>query len=181
MRLFAALPLPAAAAAAVDAACEPLRARFWPVRWMPRPSLHVTVHFFGDVPAPEVDPLARRVAEAARGEAVVPLAPLAVEAFPFVRRARGIWLALEAPASLELLADRVARAAPSPSDGAGTFRPHVTLARLGAEDRLPADAAEVLAATVLPSAWTAESLVLYESRLGDGIPRYLPLITVPLA
>ena len=62
------------------------------------------------------------------------------------------------------------------------FRPHVTLARVREGQRLSVRALlESLAGAYEPVPFLASELVLYESVLGRGGPRYEPRLTLELA
>ena len=85
--------------------------------------------------------------------------------------------------ALELLQDRLERRAESigfPLEG-NPFRPHVTLARVREGQRLPPGALESLEGQYDQVAFLASELVLYESVLGRGGPRYEPRLTLDLA
>jgi 2'-5' RNA ligase len=62
-----------------------------------------------------------------------------------------------------------------------TFRPHVTLARVAREARLPREAADRIGAAPLPEVFSVGALHLMESRLGSGPPRYDVRHVSPLA
>ncbi|HEX5632326.1 MAG TPA: RNA 2',3'-cyclic phosphodiesterase, partial [Gemmatimonadales bacterium] len=168
MRLFAALPLPAPVLDALVATQAGWREAGWPVRWVGAESLHVTVRFFGEV-EPEREPSVRAMLdEAARGTGMLVLNPVAMRTFPAGRRARLVWLELAPEPALELLAHRVERGAAALGfePAHETFRPHVTLARVRKGERLPAEAARRVAAGRVPGPFTADGLVLFESRPG---------------
>jgi 2'-5' RNA ligase len=175
MRLFAALPLPAPVVDAIVATQAGWRDAGWPVRWVEAGSLHVTVRFFGEV-APEREPSVRAMLdEAARGTGLLVLSPVAMRVVPAGRRARLVWLELAPEPALELLVHRVERGAAALGfePAHETVRPHVTLARVRTGERLPAEAARRVAAGGLPGSFTADGLVLFESRLGAGAPSYV--------
>jgi 2'-5' RNA ligase len=183
MRLFAALPLPAPVVDALAAQASAWRDTGWPVRWVAPASLHVTLRFFGEVPPIAETPLRDMLDGAARGTGLLVLEPVAFRAVPPGRRARLLWLELAAEPALELLAHRVERGAAALGfePARETFRPHVTLARVRQGERLPAAAARHVEAAAVPPAFDAGELVLYESRLGAGAPRYVRRHASPLA
>jgi 2'-5' RNA ligase len=174
MRLFAALPLPPSTVQALALLQSGWRGAGWPLRWVAPASLHVTVRFFGEV-APEVaGPLGTMLDDAARGTGPVTLEPVAVRPFPAGARARLVWLELAAEPALELLAHRVELGATALGlvPARETFRPHVTLARVERDARLPREAGPRIAAASLPATFSVEELHLMESHLGAGAPRY---------
>jgi 2'-5' RNA ligase len=183
MRLFAALPLPAPVIDALSAQASAWRGEGWPLRWVAPASLHVTLRFFGEVAPADETALRDMLDGAARGTGMLWLAPVAFRAHPPGRRARLLWLELAAEPALELLAHRVERGAAALGfePARATFRPHVTLARVRPGERLPATTARRVEAAAVPPAFDAGELVLYESRPGEGAPRYARRHASPLA
>lgn len=182
MRLFAAVPIVEPARRAILALLEQLRRAGWPVRWVRDEAIHLTLKFFGEVPAGRLDPIWEAVRLAVDSAAPVPLRLQELGAFPTPRRARVIWVGLEAPAALELLQDRLERGcAPIgfPSSGA-PFRPHVTLGRVRGGRRLAAGWLQPFAGQLDPAEFTAEEVVLYQSLLTAAGPRYERLASLPL-
>jgi len=182
MRLFAALPVPGDARAALERLTGGLRDAEWPVRWVRGEGLHLTLKFYGEV-APSLErPLAEALRGAAGGTPPLDLCATQVDCFPNARRARVIVATLEAPAALELLQDGIERAGAAlgfePEGRA--FRPHVTLGRVRQGGRLPAGAEARLQALKPDIAFLAEEVVLYESTPAAGGSRYEPRAVVPL-
>ncbi|HEU4699527.1 MAG TPA: RNA 2',3'-cyclic phosphodiesterase [Gemmatimonadales bacterium] len=185
MRLFAALPLPAPARAALAALARPLREAGWPVRWVAETQLHLTLKFYGDVAPERLDAVGDVLRAAADGTRPLDLVATALDTLPRGRRARVVIAALDAPPALELLVDRLERGSAAlgfPTEGRA-FRPHVTLGRVRRDAALPADAARRLAAAApgeAALAFLVDAAVLFESELGREGPRYTPRVTVPL-
>ncbi len=174
MRLFVALPLPPEIRRELAGVVAEWRRLQWPFRWVASDALHVTVRFLGEV-NPEDEPRIRDVLdECGRGTGWIDLVPTAYEIRPTRRRPRLIWLALEPSPALELLAHRleVALGAGEGEEAGVTFRPHVTMGRFAHQDRLPNGASAVMAGTPLPQATGTGELVLYQSELDGGPPRY---------
>lgn len=126
--------------------------------------MHVTARFFGTVSDPT--PLAALVPRLARPAPLVRAAK--VDAFPQLRRARVLVLALEDDGTLKAVADEAERAAVALGFAPETrsFRPHLTLARL----KEPADVRDL----VIPVGFEgrATALTLYESKTGAAGPVY---------
>lgn len=103
------------------------------VRWVPLDNVHLTLKFLGDV---SPDNLAR-LADALKGEAqnheVFSITVGGLGAFPNPRRARVLWIGLEAPVALKALMQGVETVSTllgySPEDR--PFSPHLTIARVG--------------------------------------------------
>ncbi len=188
MRLFVALIPPPAAVEDLDAFLE-VRRSAAPFRWALPEQLHLTLAFLGDVQEWRLDELLERLARAAARRAAFELAIAGGGAFPNVGRAKVIWAGLdcatgEGAVELGRLATG-ARAAAAKSGievGGARFRPHVTVARLG----VPAEVSAWvrLLDTYRGPSWTAGSIALVESHLGEGPrgrPRYDVLADLPLA
>jgi 2'-5' RNA ligase len=183
MRLFAAVPIGEPARGEITRLLARLREPGWPLRLVHDHGIHLTVKFFGEVPPDRLEVIAEAVRSAVPGTGALPLQLAQVGAFPNFRRPRVVWLGLDAPPALELLQDRLERRAEAigfAPEGT-TFHPHVTLARVREGQRLPPGALESLAGTYESVSFLASELVLYESILGRGGPRYEPRLTLELA
>jgi RNA 2',3'-cyclic 3'-phosphodiesterase len=183
MRLFAAVPIPEPARGEIARLLARLREPNWPLRLVHDHGLHLTVKFFGEVPPGRLEVIEEAVRSAVPGTGALSLRLAEVGAFPSFRRPRIVWVGLEAPPALELLQDRLERRAEAIgfAPEGHPFRPHVTLARVREGERLPPGALESLAGSYQPVPFLASELVLYESVLGRGGPRYEPRLTLELA
>jgi 2'-5' RNA ligase len=183
MRLFAAVPISEPARGEIARLLARLREPGWPLRLVHDHGLHLTLKFFGEVPPSRLEVIEEAVRSAVPGTGALSLRLAEIGAFPNFRRPRIIWVGLDAPPALELLQDRLERLADAIGFAPeGTpFRPHVTLARVREGQRLPPDALESLAGAYEPVPFLASELVLYESVLGRGGPRYEPRLTLELA
>jgi 2'-5' RNA ligase len=182
MRLFAAVPIPEPARGEIAGLLARLREPGWPLRLVHDHGLHLTVKYFGEVPTDRLEVIVEAVRAAVPGTGALSLQLAEIGAFPNFQRPRIIWVGLEAPPALELLQDRLERRAEAigfPPEGA-PFRPHVTLARVREGQRLPPGALESLAGQYQPVSFLACELILYESVLGRGGPRYEPRLTLEL-
>lgn len=182
MRLFAALPMPAAVRSGLAEPMADLRQLDWPVRWVRPDRLHITLKFYGEL----TDDLASQLASALM-PTVSGIGPIAgtitgFDTLPGGRRARVIYAVVEAPAALEVLAHRIEEAGKPlgfmPEGRA--FRPHVTLARVRQGSRLPPAAVGALAARPIDLPFLLERMELYQSKPGPAGPDYVPLQTFTL-
>jgi 2'-5' RNA ligase len=183
MRLFAAVPIPDPARGQILDLLSNLRNGDWPVRWVHDEGLHLTLKFFGEVGADRLDVIAEALRFAAAGAGPQALALGELGAFPSRSRPRILWVGVEAPPSLELLQDRIERgfeAIGFPPEGA-PFKPHVTLGRVREGQRIPSRGLDDHASRFQPTPFVAEQLVLYESVLTTGGPRYESRLTLDLA
>ena len=182
MRLFAAVALPEPARHECARVLADARATGWPVRWVKDDLAHITLKFFGEVPPERLDVIAEAVQGAAQGGEPMSLRLQSLGAFPTFRRPRVVWLGVDAPASLELLKDRMERFAEGigfPPEGV-PFRPHVTLGRVRERQRLPHDALESCGIEADGTPFVADSVVLYESTLTAAGPEYSPRLSLTL-
>jgi RNA 2',3'-cyclic 3'-phosphodiesterase len=177
-RLFVAVDVPSEVQRAVDRAIRPWR---WTLeaRWVAPEQRHVTVRFLGAVDADAIDLVGVGVAAAAGSVAPVETRLAGLGAFPSERRARVLWAGIDdaagrlAAIAAALDAALVPRFPPEPR----AFRPHLTLARIDPPLRLPDG---VVTATVEPVGFRVDRVVLYESVLGSGPPRYEALEEIQL-
>lgn len=182
MRLFAALPIPDPARGEISRLLAGLRRAEWPVRWVHDEGLHLTLKFFGEVAPNRLEVIEEAVRAAATDTSPLPLALGELGAFPSDQRPRVLWLGLEAPPALELMQDRLERRAEAigfPPEGA-PFHPHVTLGRVREGQRLPPGALQGVSGEYEAVSFVAAEVVLYESVLGRGGPRYEPRLVLEL-
>jgi len=185
VRAFFAIALEGDALVAAEAELARLRAApgAGALRFVRPEGLHVTLRFLGEIPRERVTPLAASVGVALAGVAPFEATLGGVEAFPSARRPRVLALGLGPPERITTLAAGVERGvvaagfAPEPRP----FRGHVTLGRAREGRRLePALAAAPAASDAAPASFRVRHVVLFESALGAGGSRYLPLERVPL-
>lgn len=182
MRLFAAVPVPDPARQQILGLLGRLREGGWPVRWVHDEGLHLTLKFYGEVAAERLDVISEALRYAADGAGALPLKLGELGAFPSRSRPRILWVGIDAPPTLELLQDRIERGSEAigfPPEGA-PFQPHVTLGRVREGQRLPASGLEDYADGFQQVPFLAQQLVLYESVLTTGGPRYESRLTLDL-
>ncbi len=188
LRLFVAVPVPPDALDACRALIEGVRSgpAGGGTRWVRLENLHLTVRFLGATP-PDLVPSVVRVAR----QAALAAAPFEVRlagagAFPAARRPRALWIGITR-GSDELGA--LARAMDAGLTPLGwppesrPYRPHLTVARTDAAGAVGASAAALAlesAARDWHTAFVAGEIVLYQSLLRAGPPRYEPLETIAL-
>jgi RNA 2',3'-cyclic 3'-phosphodiesterase len=101
-------------------------------------------------------------------------------AFPSRSRPRVLWVGVDAPPALELLQDRIERGCEAigfPPEGA-PFQPHITLGRVREGQRLPPGGLDDHAGGFEQVPFSGDELVLYESVLTTGGPRYESRLTL---
>ena len=175
MRLFIGVPLPPTAVAEVTDVLRQLKNRDWPVRWVRDEGIHITIKFFGEVTTDRVDTIAEMLDFATDGMAPIMLTPGAAGVFPMPSHPRVIRLDMDAGPDLELMQDRIERAAEQLGFGpeGRPFHPHVTLGRVREGHRLPADWERVLDQVQPGTPFLADRIVLFESELKPDGPTYV--------
>jgi len=180
LRLFYAVPVPGEARAKVGDLIDRVQASVGDgtarIRWVRVDGLHLTLRFLGATPArlrPELEAAVDAVARAA--------APFAVAlsgggAFPSLARPRSLWVGVsEGGDGLAALADGLSRLAIDIGIELETrpFAAHLTIGRTDGV-RLGPAAARALAdaAAAIDVRFTADRVVLFQSRLGGGPARY---------
>jgi 2'-5' RNA ligase len=160
-----------------------LRERAWPVRWVREGGLHLTLKFFGEVLPDRLDAIGEAVRQAARDTRPIELVLGSAGAFPDLRRPRILRLEVRPDPGLEMLQDRLERAAAAigyPPEGR-PFAPHITLGRVREGERLPREAAPALEAIQLACPFVADRVVVYESRQSPEGPVYAERVVQDLA
>jgi RNA 2',3'-cyclic 3'-phosphodiesterase len=132
VRLFLALDLDASAKAAIAASTAELRTLAPEFSWTAEPKLHLTLRFLGEQPDSVPRTLGAAMSAVAAMHRPFAMRLRGVGAFPNFRRARVVWMGVEAEPRLELLHHDVELACEALGFGleGRPFRPHVTLARV---------------------------------------------------
>jgi RNA 2',3'-cyclic 3'-phosphodiesterase len=183
MRLFAAVPIPEPARGQILQLLGQLRNGDWPVRWVHDEGLHLTLKFFGEVGAERLDVIEEALRFAAAGAGPLALRLGELGAFPSRSRPRILWVGIDAPPALELLQDRIERGCEAigfPPEGT-PFQPHVTLGRVREGQRIPPRGLDDNSDRFEAVDFVAQELVLYESVLTTGGPRYESRLTLDFA
>jgi len=183
MRLFVAMPVPDPARQQILKLLGRLREGGWPVRWVHNEGLHLTLKFYGEVADERLDVIEEALRYAADKTGALALRLSELGAFPSRTRPRILWVGIDAPPALELLHDRIERGSEAigfPPEGV-PFQPHVTLGRVREGQRLPAGGLEDYSDGFEQTPFVAQELVLFESLLTTGGPRYESRLTLDLA
>lgn len=155
------------------------------LRWVRSANLHLTLRFLGATAADAIPGLEAAVDRTALAASPFEARLSGAGAFPSPARPRAVFLRVDAGAArLAALADRLTTelAVGGRPPAGRPFEAHLTLAR---SDGVPgaSTAVEALAeaAASLDAAWTVDRIVLFESLLGGGPARYVPLRSASLA
>jgi 2'-5' RNA ligase len=185
MRLFVAVDLSAEAIAEASRVADDIRTRYPRVRlrWIPASNMHLTVRFVGQVRGDPDGVVAALVAPA-------PVAPFRITlgncgAFPSSGAIRVVWIGLAAgiPELMRLnghVDDRLRPFGFEPESR--PFSPHLTLARVERDHRVPREVRDVLSQLpVRPIGTQVTHAVLYRSHLSPRGSRYEALADIPFA
>ena len=175
MRVFAALPLPPEAAAALQRTIAVLAARADRLRWVNPQGLHLTLHFFGEIDDAAVAGLRSLWDDPGLASPPIPSSFGELGQFPERGAPRVVWVgfgrgAAEIVSYQQRLAARLAARGFAP-DPRG-FSPHVTLARNPGSRLAPEWRAGVEAPRL---DFAIEHCVLFQSILEPRGARYVPL------
>jgi 2'-5' RNA ligase len=187
MRLFAAVVPPEEALEDLDDFLD-VRREAGPFRWTQIDQVHVTLAFLADAPERSLDELVERLGRAAGRRTAFPTAIAGGGAFPDAARARVLWAGLDLDEAGRTELGRLATGARAAAVKSGIevagqrFKPHLTVARLGRPQEVTRWV-RLLDAYRGP-AWTADTLSLIRSHLGEGPrnrPRYELLAELPMS
>lgn len=180
LRLFLAVPVPLEIREVLGATLGDLRRVLgragW--KWVPPENLHLTLRFFGHLPADAVTEIQGRMVPAVAGVRPIPVVCRGVGGFPPGRPPRVLWVGLDsAGEAVSRLQERLARATADlgQPEREGRWVPHLTLARSRPGGRVRGAAWEHLQQryrTRELGAWTVDAVDLMASELGPEGPRY---------
>ncbi len=183
IRLFVAIPVESPAVEELGALLERWQGHEWPVKWVRREGLHLTLKFLGSVEESVLGPLQSALSAAVAGTPQLSFTLTELGAFPSFRKAQVLWAGLESEPALELLVHRIEQECEVlgfPVEGRA-YRPHVTLGRVRQGRALGSAARELLESTGLaPVSFTSTQAILYQSLTGPGGSRYQARATFPL-
>ncbi len=189
LRLFAALELPSPLRrqlADLIAALGEAMPR-GAVRWVRADGIHLTLKFYGEVPAGQAPAIQASLRQAAAGAASLKLELDGLGTFPNSARPRVIWVGLQGDLDRLGALQRAVEKASVPlgfEPEARGFTPHLTLGRVNPGWQ-PADQQKLREAIArldpsLHGAFAAETLSLMQSDLRPGGAVYTCLLAVPL-
>ncbi len=134
LRAFIALEIPSPYQDAIHRQTAGLRqaADSSVVRWVPPGNLHITLKFLGDVSSSNVQFLTQMLTQEAAKHPAFSFHISGLGSFPSPRRARVIWVGIQAPAELEALQKGVESAAArlGYETEERPFSPHLTIGRV---------------------------------------------------
>lgn len=147
------------------------------VRWTRPEAYHMTLRFLGRTPRDRVADVAGAVRRATAGTAPFVVQLGALHAFPTPKRPRVVVLDLFPTQPIEALANAVEQAVVeagyAPEERA--FHPHLTIGRVKEQSRRRAPLLHASLGPAEPAPFDVASIVLFQSVLGAGGSRYVPL------
>ena len=158
-----------------------------PVRWVPARNIHLTIKFLGDVSVANLDILKKTLKAEVSHHSPFEVSVGEVGAFPSTRRARVIWVGVEAPPELQAvqhgIENEMARLGYTREER--PFSPHLTLGRVS-RNAVSDDhrrIGEVLESSKVGfmGAVRVEEIYLFRSDLQPGGSVYTQLFSAPLA
>ena len=187
LRSFVAVEIPAGIQAAIAGSTAALQ-KALPrplVRWIATQNLHLTLKFLGDVSPANLERLAEALKVEAARLAGFELSVGGLGAFPTPRRARVLWVGIQAPAalaSLQHLVEGIAARMGYPPDER-PFSPHLTIGRVG-QNATAADLARIRTAiegAVVGPLGTArvDAVHIFKSDLQPAGSVYTHLVRLP--
>lgn len=184
MRLFLAINLPAETRSELARATEGLRASAPSLSWVGEARIHLTLKFLDEQPPEMVERLQDMLAVVTTRHRELLMKVDGIGAFPNFRRARVVWIGVNADPRLELLHHDLEVACETLGfelDGR-PFRPHVTLARVRHPLDEPAARALARAAKAVDfrAEFIARSIDLMRSELSSSGSSYTTLVSAPL-
>lgn len=193
IRAFVAITLPDWMITEVETLQNSLRSRLEhesllvPVRWVRPQQMHLTLLFLGDIVPDAAPELEMALARACRGIGALQLHAKGLGCFPHTRNPRVIWMGLGG--ELERLHELQARIESEVKllceySESGSFRPHLTLARVKTTMRLEARRiGSIIESTTVDQLddWMAQGVALMRSELSSRGSTYSELSFIPLA
>ncbi|PLX73765.1 MAG: RNA 2',3'-cyclic phosphodiesterase [Desulfuromonas sp.] len=178
IRSFIAIPLTSPLQQAAASIQELLKPELPSVRWSRQESMHLTLHFFGDIGDDDLEKAAAVMVSIESLFAPFPLALCGLGAFPGPNRARVFWLGVQSEHLVGLYSALCKKlsAAGFPCEQR-PFQPHLTIGR---SRGTPQKAGHILSqlATTVAGEMTVDRLVLFESELLPTGARHRPRQTI---
>lgn len=156
------------------------------VRWVGEEQMHLTLKFFGDTPSAQIPNLVRALQKSCAGLPSFQLEARGLGCFPNARQPRVVWVGIQGDRERLLeLQSRIERQTQSWGSHEETraFSPHLTLGRI--KSRQPGEVRGLGNAIQNHpqeslGTWTAQQVLLIQSRLNPQGSQYTPLAEVKL-
>ncbi|HTX91485.1 MAG TPA: RNA 2',3'-cyclic phosphodiesterase [Anaerolineales bacterium] len=188
LRSFIAVEIPAGIQDAIAQSTAALRKALPKplIRWIARENIHLTLKFLGDVSPANLEQLAEALKAEAATHPCFSMSAGGLGAFPNPRRARVIWIGLDAPPALAALQRCVEATAAQLGYGPDErpFSPHLTIGRIG-QSATSTDLQKVRAALEATKVGElgivrVEAIQIFKSDLQPGGSVYTRLFSLPM-
>ncbi|HEX4579543.1 MAG TPA: RNA 2',3'-cyclic phosphodiesterase [Candidatus Dormibacteraeota bacterium] len=185
MRAFVALPVRPPALAQVQALAARLQSEVEEVRWAPTETVHITLHFFGQVSDERVAVAVRELEPVFAAQTPIHLRLSGLGSFPSNARPAVLWCGVagdvDALVQLGQRCTSTLATAGFPVEQR-PFRPHCTLGRPGKPwpDTARRRWSELRMQHPSTDTFTADVAILYESLTGPAGAHHHPRLTFPL-
>jgi 2'-5' RNA ligase len=188
LRSFIAIKLPQEIQGAIARSIAPMQLSLPKplVRWVAQENVHLTLKFLGDISPANLDRLAEALTLETRNHEIFAIPVGGLGAFPSARRARVIWIGLEAPTELMALTRGVEAVSASLGYAAEDrpFSPHLTIGRVG-QKISTTDSHRICTALEEMNVGTlgivrVDAIHIYKSDLLPGGSVYTALYTLPM-
>ena len=133
LRVFIAVEIPLPIRQAIRDATESMREALGSlIRWVPTENMHLTLKFIGEVSPANVEFLSQMLSAETKGSAAFQMKIGGLGSFPSSRRARVIWIGIQAPPGLASLQHGIESATTRLGYELETrpFSPHLTIGRV---------------------------------------------------
>jgi len=190
LRAFIAVDIPPKIQQAIHQAISSLRGEVGAlIRWVPPDNIHLTLKFLGDISPASVDAMIQMLRVEADSCPAFDVHIGGLGSFPSPKRARVIYIGIQAPAELEAMVRGIESASrrlgyESDASGERGFSPHLTIGRVN--QKISAVEGQkirrALEAAKIDSLGTArvDSVQLYKSELKPTGSVYTKLFSAPL-
>jgi 2'-5' RNA ligase len=156
------------------------------IRWVPVRNIHITLKFLGEVSSAQVDNLTKIIHTEADCHPAFDLRTSGLGSFPSSKRARVLFIGIQAPAALEALQREIESACAKVGyrSESRPFSPHLTIGRIrrGISSTERTKIHKTLDETEIDSLGTArvDSIHLFKSELKPSGAVYTKLFSAPL-
>lgn len=178
MRLFVAVPFPAAVKNELGKLIDDWRRERDKIGWVKKENLHLTLKFLGETPLQKLAELRSNLSAGLKGQSAFSLSLSGAGVFPNLNRARVIWIGVtDGKERLAGLAKKVEEAALPlgfPSENRA-FSAHLTVGRVKDSRLSERLAVKIRSCTFEVQGIIVSEAVLYQSELAPGGSIYTPL------
>jgi RNA 2',3'-cyclic 3'-phosphodiesterase len=183
MRTFIAIPLPAECRTMLEQLQRTLKTFQADVRWVPAPSIHLTLRFLGEIDPKMIPQITEALHNSPKSSQAIALRLHGLGSFPALRNPRVLWCGIDGEilqlAQLQHQVDHVCESFGFPPEGR-PFVPHLTLGRVNGKRNLQPLLDYIKMGTDLEARFHADCFHIYKSILRPQGAEYSVLSTIPV-